>query len=165
MSKVYIKPKKVVFIIEHHRKKTEIVFRKAKSNDIPQILELSKITDSFHISKYTNEVDKKELNYWISDSRSIVIVATDKSRVIGYAYGTCLSKMWFYFDSFFIATEFRKYGIGKKMYYYLRDICYKRGIELIQGLVIDENNLRYWIALGFEKGKNCIWVEDWLNDN
>lgn len=161
----YIKPRKIVLALGTPLKKTEIVLREANSNDIPQILELSKITDSFRISEHINKIDKEELIYWVFDSRSIVIVAIDQSRVIGYAYGTCISKKWFYFDAFFITPEFRNYGIGKKMYSYLRDICYELGIKLIQGLVIDENNLRYWVALGFEEGKRCIWVEDWLNDD
>ena len=160
-----IKPERFHLTCGTPPRKMEFVLRCAKGDDIPHILALSKTTDRFDISECENEIDHDELSYWISDPRSIVIVAVLGSKIVGYAYGVCVSKKWFFFDEFLVAPEISGYGIGEKMYSYLRNACMAKNIELIQGLVIDgdEGMLKYWIDKGFKPGKKCIWVEDWLN--
>lgn len=145
----------------------EIVIREATSEDVRQIISSSRGTSRFRMSEFTNEVDEEEVRFWISDVRSIVIVATHDSGLLGYAYGFCLSPKWFFFDVFLVVPRARKSGIGKEMYAYLREACRMRGIELIQGLVKDGDPeaLDYWIDSGFEQGSKCIWVEDRLDED
>ena len=145
----------------------EIVIREATSEDVPQIISSSRATSCFRMSEFTNEIDEEEIRFWISDVRSIVIVATNDSGLLGYAYGFCLSPKWFFFDVFLVVPRARKSGIGKEMYAYLREACRMRGIELIQGLVKDGDSetLDYWIDSGFEQGSKCIWVEDRLYED
>jgi GNAT superfamily N-acetyltransferase len=143
------------------------VIREAIREDVTEILSLSKADKNFQMSEFTSTHDEEELHYWISDSRSIVIVAARRSQVIGYACGFLLSPKWFFFDTFLVAPEFRKRGIGTRLYSYLRNECKKQGsLQLIQGLVKTGKgkSLRYWTRLGFEEGSRCIWVEDWLDD-
>lgn len=143
----------------------EIVVREATSEDIPQIISSSRTTNRFRMSEFTNEVDEEELRFWISDHRTIVIVAMLDSELIGYAYGFCLSPKWFFFDSFLVVPKARKTGIGKEIYAYLREACEMRGIDLIQGLIKDgeSESLNYWLDKGFKQGHKCVWVEDWLD--
>jgi GNAT superfamily N-acetyltransferase len=143
------------------------VIREAIREDVTEILSLSEADKHFQMSEFTSTYDEEELHYWISDSRSFVIVATRRSRVIGYASGFILSPKWFFFDTFLVAPEFRNQGIGSRLYSYLRNECKRHGsIQLIQGLVKTGkgNSLSYWISQGCEEGSRCIWVEDWLDD-
>jgi GNAT superfamily N-acetyltransferase len=145
----------------------QLVIREAILEDVTEILSLSKADEHFQMSEFTGMHDEEELRYWISDPRSIVIVATSRSRVIGYACGFILSPKWFFFDTFLVAPEFRNRGIGTRLYEHLRKMCKRQGsLQLIQGVVKagKGNSLRYWTGLGFEKGNRCIWVEDWLDD-
>jgi GNAT superfamily N-acetyltransferase len=145
----------------------EIVIREATSEEIPQIISSSRTTNRFRMSEFTNEVDEEELRFWISDHRTIVIVAMLDTELIGYAYGFCLSPKWFFFDAFLIVPKARRSGIAKEMYAHLREACRVRGLELIQGLVKegDPERLNYWINRGFEQGYKCVWVEDWLDED
>ena len=160
-----IKPERFHLACGAAPREMECVLRCAEGDDIHYILALSRTTDRFDISECENEIDDEELSYWISDPRSIVIVAVLGSQIVGYAYGICISKKWFFFDEFLVAAEVRGCGIGDKMYTFLRKACIAQNIELIQGLVIDGDDamLDYWIDKGFKPGKKCIWVEDWLN--
>lgn len=144
-----------------------VVIRAATVEDVPQIVLNSKTADRFRMSEFIHEVDEEELHFWVSDPRSIVIVSTLASKLIGYAYGFIISPKWFFFDAFLVIPEFQNKGIGKKMYGYLRKECKRRGLQLIQGLVkeTDNSSLNYWIARGFEDGCKCIWVEDWLDED
>lgn len=141
-----------------------VVIREATEEDISQIVSISQTTNSFRMSKFTDEIDEEELRFWISDPRSIVIVTVFDSILLGYAYGFCLSPKWFFFDAFLVASQVRRTGIGKKMYAYLRETCRLRGLQLIQGLIkkSEPKALKYWTARGFHRGSKCVWVEDWL---
>jgi GNAT superfamily N-acetyltransferase len=144
------------------------VIREAIREDVTEILSLSKADEHFKMSEFTGTHDEEELHYWISDPRSIVIVATRRSQVIGYACGFLLSPKWFFFDTFLVAPEFRNKGIGARLYSHLRNECKRKGgLQLIQGLVKTGkgNSLRYWTKQGFEEGNRCIWIEDWLDDD
>jgi len=149
---------------ESSQKSEAVIIREAAPEDVSQIISNSQTTDRFRVSAYTDEMDEEELRFWITDERSIVIVAVLDTRLVGYAYGLCLSPKWFFFDEFVLIPQVRGRGIGKKMYTYLREVCRKRGLQLIQAIVKDDESkaLEYWIGRGFEQGSKCIWVEDWL---
>ena len=146
--------------------KEKLVIQEATTKDIPLILSCENMTDRFKMSKFSEEIDKDELLFWVKDQRSLVIVAKLSSELVGYAYGFMLSPKWFFFDTFYVVSKFQNIGIGKRMYNYLRDICNEREIQLIQGLIKDtkKNSLDYWMNRGFEFGCKCIWVEDWLDE-
>ncbi len=144
-----------------------LVIREAIREDVPEILSLSKAEEHFQMSEFTCTPDEEELHYWISDSRSIVIVAARRSQVIGYACGFLVSPKWLLFDTFLVAPEFRNQGVGNRLYSHLRKECKRQGtLQLIQGLVKagEGESLEFWTGLGFEEGNRCIWVEDWLDD-
>ena len=95
-----------------------------------------------------------------------MIVTSVNDILVGYAYGFYISQKWFFFDAIVLLPEYRGLGIGMIMYNTLREKCKSRGIQLVQGLVTDDDRseLDYWIRQGFEPGKKCIWVEDWLEE-
>ncbi|MCP4050156.1 MAG: GNAT family N-acetyltransferase [bacterium] len=142
-----------------------VIIRKAIPADLPQILKCSKTSDRFSISEYSDGFDEDDIRFWITDSRAIVIVATNDSKLIGFAYGVAISPKWFFFDAFLIIPEFQNIGVGNKMYKYLRGLCIERKMTLIQGLVKNSTNsaLGYWIKQGYTRGCDLIWVEDRLN--
>ncbi len=145
----------------------EVLVRSATQNDLHEIVALSRTTDRFRVSPYTGfEVDRGELAFWIDDDRSIVLVATEAGRVIGYAYGVCVSPRWFFFDGFVVAPDVREMGVGKTLYADLVERCRERGLQLIQGLVkaSDDSSLEYWVERGFEPGTCCTWVEHWIDE-
>ena len=145
---------------------TPILVRPANKDDVEQIAKLNRTTDRFQMSTYTKVASPEELQYWVIDPRSIFIVASVAKNVIGYAHGVCVSPKWFFFDAIVIDPSSQRCGLGNHLYETLRKECRKLGIELIQGLVKDDHDraLEYWIARGFEVGCNCIWVEDWVED-
>jgi len=149
-----------------HSRRVVIVIREATVEDVPRMVDCSRLTDRLEMSRFTRDIDEDELRFWISDPRAIVIVAVHELELLGYAVGFCVSPTWFFFDAFVVVPDMRKRGLGRKMYAHLRRKCQSRGIELIQGLVKDGHpeTLNYWKKLGFEEGHKCIWVEDWLDE-
>jgi GNAT superfamily N-acetyltransferase len=150
---------------ESPQRNKSIIIREATQRDIPQIIAISKTTDSFKMSMWSNRFGREELCFWIKDKRSLVIVTTIGSKILGYAYGFFLSSKWFYLDEFVVLPNVRGIGIGEKMYAFLREKCRLRGIQLVQGLV-KEKKSRALKSLSanrlLHKGCKCIWVEDWL---
>jgi len=145
---------------------TLVFVRSAKEDDVIQIVEINRTTDRFQMSTYTKAASPEELQYWVGDPRSIFIVAAVEKKILGYAHGVCISPKWFFFDAIVIDPSSQRCGLGNHLYETLRKECRELGIELIQGLVKDDHDraLDYWIARGFEVGCNCIWVEDWVED-
>ena len=143
-----------------------VAFKLARQSDVQRILRASQAAERFRISPYTWGIDEEELDFWVNDPRSIVIVAEVGDKLAGFAFGFAVSPKWFLFDTFLVTPGFRGRGVGKEMYLYLRSLCVSRGLELIQGLVTTgpKNTLGYWAARGFEEGALCKWVEDWLDD-
>jgi GNAT superfamily N-acetyltransferase len=143
----------------------ELVIREATLEDVGEIISSSRAASSHALSQSTNEVDEEEIQFWISDLRSLVIVGCLDSRLVAYAYGFCVSPKWFFFDALVVVARARGRGIGKHMYAYLREACRMRRVDLIQGLVKDGDpeRLAYWLDRGFGQGSKCIWVEDWVN--
>jgi GNAT superfamily N-acetyltransferase len=148
-----------------HRNES-IIIRKAAKRDIPQIIAISRTTENFKMSRWTDKFSREELSFWIKDNRSLVLVTVHGLKILGYAYGFFLSPKWFYLDEFVLLPKFRGIGIAEKMYSYLREKCKLRGIQLVQGLV-RQGKLRVLNSLAanglLNKGCKCIWVEDWLS--
>lgn len=144
---------------------TNVVFRRARKKDVPQIIAIDNTTNCLRMSDNTQGASAEELRFWVSDHRSIFLVAAVGSKIVGYAHGLCISPEWFFFNAFVILPSVQKCGIGKKMYAILREECRNLGIELIQGLVKEDQqkSLGYWVARGYKIGCTCIWVEDWIN--
>jgi GNAT superfamily N-acetyltransferase len=150
---------------ESPQRNKSIIIREATKRDIPQIIAISQTTDNFKMSRWSNRFSSQELCFWIKDNRSLVIVTTLGSKILGYTYGFFLSSKWFYLDEFVVLPNVRGIGIGEKMYAYLREKCRLRGIQLVQGLVKESKTraLKSLAAHGLlHKGSKCIWVEDWL---
>ena len=143
-----------------------LVIREATTGDVPQILLHSRATGRFRMSEFTDAPDEDELRFWVSDPRSLVIVAVRCSEVVAYACGFFLSPKWFFFDTMLVAPRLRNRGIGKRLYVHLRTRCKMAGVQVIHGLVKagGKGALGYWSKLGFEEGSQCTWVEDWLDD-
>jgi len=143
-----------------------VKIRNAIIGDLSQILKISETSGRFRMSEWTDKIDEEEIRFWISDARSIVLVAEFDQKIVGYACGVAMSPRWFYFDAFLVIPEFQNMGVGKKMYLHLQNKCKAQGIHVIQGLVKDGkgNSLNYWLDLGYEEGAKCIWVEDWIDE-
>ena len=152
--------------VEIPKLKCFLTIRKASINDATYIMNCVQNDEKLQMSAYTKELDRTELEFWINDLRSIVLVGCISSKIIAYAIGFILSPKWFFFDTIFISPPYRKIGIGREMYYTLREILREQKIELIQGLVRDgeNNSLKYWEKHEFDIGNKCFWVEDWIDD-
>jgi len=142
------------------------IMRQAVAKDAPRIISVAEGVENFQMSEYSRGIDKEELLFWISNPSAIVVVVSSKSDLIGYGYGHCLSKKWFYFDEFAVSPDFRNMGVGKEMYKFLREECRARGFHVIQGIVKESqvDSLGYWTKLGFVHGSKCTWVEDWIDE-
>ena len=145
------------------------VIRRASIEDVSQILALNESSDRLHMADYTDEYNEEELRFLVTDPRCLFLVAIPSSgfhdsKLIGYAFGTTITPLWFYFIEIIIEESARRMGLGQRLYGALRAECEKMGCAVVHGMVKDDENstLGYWKTQGFDAHSKCIWVEDWI---
>ena len=146
-----------------------MLIRKAKQQDIDQILILLKEVLEIHasirpdifnhgVTKYT----KEELNDMIKDINNPIYVAVDDNNVLlGYVFcntrypsNTHIMKYrkTLYIDDFCIKEEYRNKSIGKTLFKYIKEEATKLGYDDITLTVWNNNEpaVKFYEKLGFK---------------
>jgi len=105
-----------------------IDYRLAKSSDAT---ELKKLNDLFNgEGSNTAEAIAASLE---TNAQEIVCVAADGSRLVGYCCGQVMKSMCYSYDyaeitEFYVTEEYRRQGIGRRLFIFTDNEFYKRGI-------------------------------------
>lgn len=142
------------------------IIREFKKEDLPVIIILSKEMADLHyqIDRYyqsSTEMNLEEdLKEWLKDKNSKIFIAEKDGQVIGYARGTIeeapyysRSKMVGQIDNLIINAAHRERGVGKRLFYELRNWFKKRNVQDLR-LNVDSRNqiaIKFWEKMGFEK--------------
>ncbi len=140
-----------------------IIIRKATEKDLPAIYGLVKELAIYEKEPeaVTATLDDYYQNF--SDQVFQSIVAEMNEEVVGMmlyftAYSTWKGKM-IYLDDFVINEQFRKKGIGQKLYNEFLKIAKSEGAKLVKWQVLDWNKP----AINFYKKNNATIEDGWFN--
>ncbi|OGM89796.1 hypothetical protein A3J77_01260 [Candidatus Wolfebacteria bacterium RBG_13_41_7] len=153
--------------------------RKAIKKDIPAISGLIKEMANYHnkIDKFykvslSGETIKSYIKEFLEDKNRIIIVAEENKKLIGYIFGSIKiypvyisEKKSGYLDEAFVSVDYRKKGIGKKLFFEFIKWLKSKKIKDVTSSVDKRNktSLKIWEKLGFHTHKFTNKVEIGLN--
>lgn len=150
------------------------MIRKATENDIPRILELLTQVNDVHADgrpdffiKGKQKYTSSELKDIINDDTTPVFVCEEESDVKGYAF--CVMQdlshcnnlrpdKSLYIDDICVDENYRRHGVGKKLYEYVVEFARKEKCFNITLNVWDKNPgaQRFYESMGMKVQKVCM---------
>ena len=142
--------------------------RKARKEDINAIIglqidlikHLQKVNpERYAVSGLGKREFKEKLLKWLKDKKTIIYVAEENNKVVGFSVGKIRKYPGFvryklYGDLFEISVspEHRHKGIGTKLANTTIDFFRKKGIRIVEGLVENKNKTarEAWKKIGFK---------------
>lgn len=111
----------------------------------------------------TNTVEKLRVDLFVDGVCEALVVENDALEVVGFALyyqsystwkGRCL-----YLEDFYIKPEFRRGGIGSRLFTEVVETAKKRGVKRMDWQVLDWNEP----ALEFYKKHQSVLDSEWVN--
>lgn len=111
----------------------------------------------------TNTVEKLAVDLFVDKVCEALVVENDAQQVVGFALhyesystwkGRCL-----YLEDFYIQPEFRRGGIGSRLFTRVVEIAKERGVKRMDWQVLDWNEP----AIEFYKKHQAVLDPEWMN--
>lgn len=152
-----------------------IEITKAEEHHIPDICKLW-----LEFMQYSEEIDpvfapeegaipvfeKQELRPAMQNIDSLILVALDGKKTVGYSYSLIIRKSPLgkrkksgLVHDLFITKEYRRHGIGEKMYYEILKWFHAAGIDRVELQVIVKNKAAcsFWKKHGYMDFQNTLY--------
>ena len=142
-----------------------ITIREGKKADLPYILQLIKELAEYEnaIHKVAITLDELEVDGFGEKPYYYFLVAEQRNKIIGMTfyfirYSTWKGKVLF-LEDFIVSKEYRRMGVGKKLFDATIKICKKLNAKAMCWQVLDWNKP----AISFYKKYNAEISNDWLD--
>ncbi|MAZ55473.1 MAG: GNAT family N-acetyltransferase [Flavobacteriales bacterium] len=142
-----------------------ITIREGKKADLPYILQLIKELAEYEnaIHKVAITLDELEVDGFGEKPYYYFLVAEQRNKIIGMTfyfirYSTWKGKVLF-LEDFIVSKEYRRMGVGKKLFDATIKICKKLNAKAMCWQVLDWNKS----AISFYKKYNAEISNDWLD--
>jgi GNAT superfamily N-acetyltransferase len=139
--------------------------RKAIKADVPAILALVKELAAYEKAPEAVEVTLSEMEEDGFGPNAIysAFVAENEGKIVGMAlyytkYSTWKGKA-IYLDDIIVNENYRRYGIGGKLFEAVVKVCKEMGVRKIDWQVLDWNEP----AIQFYKKYNTVFSSEWMN--
>lgn len=147
-------------------KNNEIIVRKAKISDLIEIQNLNKMLFELEFANYDSTLD---INWPISDegkkyfydaiNNSITLVAMYENKIVGYLIGSLNTQNTYNkysqaeLDNMCILYQYRKLGIGSKLFNKFKEICIENNIKELKVVASykNKNAINFYKKNGFEE--------------
>ncbi|MFQ6057267.1 MAG: GNAT family N-acetyltransferase [Anaerolineae bacterium] len=152
----------------------EIIVRRARLKDVNDILPLWEEMMRFHAALDPRlEVGPRGVDYmrqvipdWLRSEACCVLVAEVEGHIVGYIAGRVADnppifrlRAYGHVSDICVAPEWRRQGIGRRLYEALREWFKDQGLSVIQLNVAHRNpaSQAFWRAMGFEDYLDYMW--------
>lgn len=114
-------------------------------------------------NEVSNTVEKLKVDLFVDSVCEALVVENDNGEVVGFALyyqsystwkGRCL-----YLEDFYIQPEFRRGGIGSRLFHEVVEIAKKWGVKRMDWQVLDWNEP----AIEFYKKQQAVLDPEWVN--
>ncbi|WP_204104964.1 MULTISPECIES: GNAT family N-acetyltransferase [Spirulina sp. CCY15215] len=138
--------------------------RSAKPEDVPTIFSLIKALAEYERLSHEVTGGTAELHKHLFGDRPYIeaILAEWEGEIVGFAlffcnYSTFLTQPGLYLEDLFVLPDYRRRGIGKKMFQYLAQLAIDRQYGRFEWSVLDWNES----AIAFYKSMGAVILDDW----
>ena len=144
-----------------------IIIKKAAIDDMNKIWELGSNVNEFQVSDEVATFWPKEiLEKCITDGS--IFVAKDEGVIVGFVisnYNPIFKKA--IIENIFVDPGFRGKGVAKKLLASLLSNLRTKGCGYACALIekTDISGINFYIKNGFNKGINCVWMDQILKSN
>jgi len=152
--------------------KSKIIIRRAKIDDLPQLIVLLKAIAHYHndLSPIYPKIPKnpsERLVKLIKRRKAILIVAENNKKILGYFAADIrktrmrVYKSMGYVTDGFVDKRYRRQGIGKSIFSFIKEWFLKHGIRRIELIVDTENEIgiKAWQSYGFKEYQKKMQIE------
>ena len=156
----------------------EITFRTARWGDVEAILPLWREMMDYHAhldcrfepAPQAEKHWREALSRWLKDDDYRILVAEAKGRLVGYIIGTIKSSppvllppQFGLISDICVAPEWRRTGVGRRLYETLQGWFKERGLNVVQLNVAQRNRVSqaFWEKMGFRGYMEYMWKEIW----
>lgn len=139
--------------------------RKAEKKDVPEIFRLIKELALYEKAPDEVKVSEQELERdgFGPDAVYKAFVAEGDGKIIGMALYYIKYSTWkgrcVYLEDLIVSMEYRRYGIGAKLFEEVVKACKQLGVRKMDWQVLDWNEP----AINFYKKYNAALSDEWLN--
>lgn len=144
----------------------EIIIRKAEISDLVEIQKLNKKLFELELENYDSTLN---INWPMSDegtkyfkdsiNNSITLVAVFENKIIGYLIGSLNTQNTYNkylqaeLDNMCILDQYRKLGIGSKLFNKFKEICIENNIKELKVVASykNKNAINFYKKNGFEE--------------
>ena len=153
----------------------EVQIRRAAADDVEALLDLWEELMRYHARldrRFRATVDAREpfretLEQWMADESKQVLVAESEGKMIGYTIGHLAEnppifelRHYGHVSDICVAPEWRRKGIGRKLFGALRNWFRQHGLSVLQLSVAARNPVSqaFWRQMGFEEFTHKMWL-------
>ncbi|MGP8214653.1 MAG: N-acetyltransferase family protein [Bacteroidia bacterium] len=143
----------------------KFAIRQAEKRDVPDILRLIKELAEYEKAPDEVKVTLGELERDGFGPEAVykAFVAESDGKILGMAlyyvkYSTWKGKA-IYLDDIIVSQQYRRYGIGTKLFDAVVKVCKEMGVRKMDWQVLDWNDP----AINFYKKYNTVFSDEWLN--
>ncbi|MBC7249567.1 MAG: GNAT family N-acetyltransferase [Anaerolineae bacterium] len=155
---------------------TTVTVRRATEQDVPQILPLWQEMMSFHAAldpRFRPAPDGEShwaaaITAWMRREDNCVLVAEAGGQIVGYIVGmmrenppVLLPPRYGFVSDICVAPEWRRHGVGRRMFAALREWFRQQGADHIELRVAHNNpaSQAFWRAVGCQDYMDSMWCE------
>jgi ribosomal protein S18 acetylase RimI-like enzyme len=150
-----------------------MIIRKAKKEDIEDIISLEKESLKYHekfdkcfhtVSKKSLEIQKKYLTKDMRKPSRLILVAEIDKKVVGFIFGYII-KMDKHkigkVQEIIVTAKYRKVGIGRKLMKKLLNFFRKNGCAIAETVTFVGNTPgeKFYESAGFKKRTYTLWLK------
>jgi len=136
--------------------------RKGRLSDAKALYNLLRDTPELHAAEEDNLYTPEWVRSFLTSKSLLTLVAEEKKRVAGFIMAELWEKQGYSFlSNIAIVPEFRRQGVGSKLYKEYEAYCKKLKLKCINYLVLATNEkMQSWSEKhGFNKGKTLYYYE------
>jgi ribosomal protein S18 acetylase RimI-like enzyme len=136
--------------------------RKGRVSDEKALYNLLRDTPELHAAEEDNLYTTAWVKNFLASKNLLVLVAEEKKQVVGFIMAELWEKQGYSFlSNIAIVPEFRRQGVGSKLYDAYEAYCKKLKLKCINYLVLATNEkMQNWSEKhGFKKGKMLYYYE------
>ncbi|MBU0457357.1 MAG: GNAT family N-acetyltransferase [Nanoarchaeota archaeon] len=136
--------------------------RTMQKNDLKTVYQLGKSIKELRFTEKIGFWRKKNLHKWVKSSNDILLVAEDKTQIIGFLLSMVHkhSKSAI-IENLYVKKEYRKIGMGRNLVEECLSRLKKKGINDVWAEINQRNRnaINFFKTIGFIKGYTFVVVE------
>jgi ribosomal protein S18 acetylase RimI-like enzyme len=154
----------------------QVTVRRARPEDVPGLLVLWQEMMGFHARLDPRFVPATDgathfgtaLKEWMADARWQVLVAEAEGKLVGYTIGMLHDdapvfalRSYGFVSDICVAPEWRRTGVGRKLFSELRAWFHRHGQTSVQLNVsaVNPTSQGFWRAMGFQDYLDRLWLD------